>query len=1393
MNPATLLTGLFLATLAVGTVRSQTVIVSDNYNVSTATTGFALDTGVNFGINPPIVTRLTGTAAANLRYLQTAVGKPATVFGINASRLRVATDGGIGRFTLSGNGSAAFDFSSALATLGATPGNPAKYEIRIKMRNDATSTARFSFGLGTAEGDAGTWDFGVQLYRAGGSDTFYTIQKRIDTASSGVGDLNATLGTTAPGTHPSLINFLIEVTDAGAETTAYSSRVRVSLDNGTTWIYDTQADPTALPNGWRLDGNGRYFMWDQAGNSSGNVFYDDFSVTWISGPPLPEPGVAKTWTGLGGDDNWNTGANWGGVAPTNTDLLVFSGATRQINTNDITGLTVPLLMFNNGGFTLYGNVFTNTSTVSNLAGVNILGGDLAWSSTDAKFWSLAAGSELQLANTTSVDIGGDHALFGGGTLRVKGTMNIGQASTANPAFILNEAKHIVDGGTFASRGGYRIGSQAAGTGAQTILTNGATINLTVSGANLRVGDSANPVTARLIIDNSTLTMAGGSLAIPYATGATGEVSQVGGLVSGSILNFSQNGAGLGTYTLKDGTIEAIQLKKTSAGGVARMYFDNAVLRTAGSASNAFFTGLNLAEIQAGGLTLDAQSDVVIGQVLSGAGALVKSNFATVTLTGANTYSGNTLVQDGKLVLPTIQTNATTIQVADGKEFGVVVRSQGSTLSATALNFAGASFGTLSFDLGTFGSPTAPIMRVSSLSVSGPVTINVANGIQLSTGQIVLVDYDGAISGGFQFTLAGLPSGVSATLVNNVANSSIDLNITAVPGLRWTGAVNGEWDYATLNWFDKQTASTSAYTDGPPVEFLDGATNNIVSISGFPTTSIITVSNNTQPYVWANGAITATSLKKLGSGSLTRAETSADLINGIELNAGSYIASNAFDATFTTVLTDNAPATGLFVKSGSSIMTISSASGTYDGSVVVQEGTLKLAATASLGSTNGATTIANGATLDVNDTSVPHEPVIVSGTGVSGLGAVIDSTAGGAVANNLTDVTMTGDTTFGAPNGGRWDIRVRASTGPGPGLRGNGFNLTKVGSGFVSIACQRNIGAGTPYWQMNLGDIVINEGTLALAESLSLGNPLKTITINSGAALQLFDLGITNPIVRNITMTDARLNASGGSTDTNVITGAIDLTGAISVRPDQAILILSGTISGSGSLSMSAVDPGRVYLNGVNTYTGDTTVTNGTLGGVGVIAGNLVMLGGTNSPGMSLGTLTVNGNATLAGTTFMELDRSQSPNSDRLVVGGTLSFGGVLQVVVAGSAPQGGDVYQLFNKGSGAAFTSIVLPILPVGLSWDTSNLLANGSISVSGTTAPLTITNVTASAGNLIANGTGGVAGNTYTVVTATNVALPAANWTPVATNVFGPGGVFSFTNSINPALPANFFRVWLP
>ena len=62
--------------------------------------------------------------------------------------------------------------------------------------------------------------------------------------------------------------------------------------------------------------------------------------------------------------------------------------------------------------------------------------------------------------------------------------------------------------------------------------------------------------------------------------------------------------------------------------------------------------------------------------------------------------------------------------------------------------------------------------------------------------------------------------------------------------------------------------------------------------------------------------------------------------------------------------------------------------------------------------------------------------------------------------------------------------------------------------------------------------------------------------------------------------------------------------------------------------------------------------------------------------------------------------------------------------------------------------------------------------------------------GNVVLNGTNGTAGLTYSVLTSTNVALPVASWTPLATNVFGAGGAFSWTNAINPAQRQSFYII---
>ena len=106
--------------------------------------------------------------------------------------------------------------------------------------------------------------------------------------------------------------------------------------------------------------------------------------------------------------------------PGDGDGLIFGGTTRQRNTNDLTDLAAPWLLFNNGGFELFGNALTVNGALTNLAGSTTIGADLVWSSSAAKTWSIASGSEVVLKNANSIEVAGDHTLVGGGTVRFAG-------------------------------------------------------------------------------------------------------------------------------------------------------------------------------------------------------------------------------------------------------------------------------------------------------------------------------------------------------------------------------------------------------------------------------------------------------------------------------------------------------------------------------------------------------------------------------------------------------------------------------------------------------------------------------------------------------------------------------------------------------------------------------------------------------------------------------------------------------------------------------------------------------------------------------------------------------------------------------------------------------------
>jgi len=63
---------------------------------------------------------------------------------------------------------------------------------------------------------------------------------------------------------------------------------------------------------------------------------------------------------------------------------------------------------------------------------------------------------------------------------------------------------------------------------------------------------------------------------------------------------------------------------------------------------------------------------------------------------------------------------------------------------------------------------------------------------------------------------------------------------------------------------------------------------------------------------------------------------------------------------------------------------------------------------------------------------------------------------------------------------------------------------------------------------------------------------------------------------------------------------------------------------------------------------------------------------------------------------------------------------------------------------------------------------------------------------NVIFHGTNGWPGQYFSLLTATNLAMPVGQWRPISTNPFDPLGNFNLTNPLNPGTPLFFYRLQL-
>jgi autotransporter-associated beta strand protein len=185
-------------------------------------------------------------------------------------------------------------------------------------------------------------------------------------------------------------------------------------------------------------------------------------------------------------------------------------------------------------------------------------------------------------------------------------------------------------------------------------------------------------------------------------------------------------------------------------------------------------------------------------------------------------------------------------------------------------------------------------------------------------------------------------------------------------------------------------------------------------------------------------------------------------------------------------------------------------------------------------------------------------------------------------------------------------------------------------------------------------------------------------VTGGSRLQIVEDSLLGASSGVLTLDAGALEASAGfSSARAIVLGSGN--GAIDTNGNQ--VTLSGHIAGVGALTKTGAD--KLILSGTSTYTGpttvnqgtlsvdgsivsDTTVANGaTLGGTGSVGSLTIASGGIYAPGNGIGTQTVNGDLTLAPDAVYAVEANAAGQSDKVVVKGTVDLtGSVLRVLAA---------------------------------------------------------------------------------------------------------------------------------
>jgi autotransporter-associated beta strand protein len=622
---------------------------------------------------------------------------------------------------------------------------------------------------------------------------------------------------------------------------------------------------------------------------------------------------------------------------------------------------------------------------------------------------------------------------------------------------------------------------------------------------------------------------------------------------------------------------------------------------------------------------DPASTLTVRGIVSGGSALNKAGDGTLTLSGANTYTGDTTVSAGTLL-----GNTTSLQ-------GNIVDNANVTFNQT---FSGTYAGMLS------GSGT--LTKIGS----GTVTLSGAN----------------TYSGGTTVS-AGILQGVTTSLQGNILdNANVTFNQTAVG--TYSGILSGTGSLTKTGAGTLTLSGANTYTGGTTVSvgILQGDTT---SLRGNIVDNANVTFNQAAAGTYTGILSGSGSLTKTGAGTLTLSgantytggtTVSAGVLEGNTTSLQRNIVNNAnvtFNQAAAGTYTGIMSGTGSLTKTGFGTLILSGAN-TYTGGTTVSAGTLQGNSTSLRGN------ILDNANVTFNQTSSGTYAGILSGTG--SLTKIGSSTLTLTGANTYTGGTtvsagiLQGDTTSlqgDIVDNANVTFNQAAAGTYSDVISGTG-SLTKTGAGTLTLSGANTYSGGTTVLTGVLqGDTTSLQGNIANSANVTFdqaaagtysgvmsgsGNLTKT-----GAGT--LTLSGVNTYSGGTTVSDGILQGDTTSLQRNIFNNA-------EVTFDQAATgTYSDIMSGSGSLLKTGA--GTLTLSGANTYTGGTTVSAGTLVGNttslrGDILDNANVMFNQSSSGTYAGILSGTGSLTKIGSGTLTLSGANTYS------GGTTVSAGILQ-------------------------------------------------------------------------------------------------------------------------------------